>query len=279
VLGQSVLLDTVPHTIVGVLPPTLRSGFFKDAEVFTTLVLIRCVGARDQRDVVVTGVSSPDLAATGAHELDTIASQLRAEHPATNHSRRVGAPARRSLRASTCESSLTILSLIGCWSSSWLRQRRERHRRASRWPGRHELAVHAALGATRADSIPQLMTGGARSCQRPGPRRLSPRRVGHQSAAMAGRNEFAFAGHADDQRVFTASVLIACATPLCFGLLPRLAARAARSSRLRDGGTCGGRHSTRPPVCRHAIVGLQARGAMILMVQIGLFIRRHWKTL
>jgi putative ABC transport system permease protein len=61
VIGQSVLLDTVPHTIVGVLPAVAQTGFFKNAEVFTPLVLDPLRRARDQRDVLVTGRLKPGV--------------------------------------------------------------------------------------------------------------------------------------------------------------------------------------------------------------------------
>ena len=76
-------------------------------------------------------------------------------------------------------------------------------------------------------------------------------------------------------RVLAAGLLIACATPLGFGVLPALAWR--RRIR-RNCATARAR-----PVPRVAagaydlIVALQAGAAMILMVQIGLFIRTTWK--
>ncbi len=55
VLGQTMLLDEVPHTIVGVLPREAGTGFFRDADVFTPLAARR---ARARRAIAAT-CSSP----------------------------------------------------------------------------------------------------------------------------------------------------------------------------------------------------------------------------
>src|SRR5262245_38450729 len=55
VLGRTVLLDDVSHTIVGVLPREAGTGFFRQADVFTPLVVDALRAPRDRRDVMVTG--------------------------------------------------------------------------------------------------------------------------------------------------------------------------------------------------------------------------------
>jgi len=277
VLGQSVTLDTVPHTIVGVLPPEAGTGFFNDAEVFTTLVVDPLRRGRDVRDVVVTGrLKSGASRQQASAELDTIARQLRAEHPDTNS--QIGASVLPLVEASgfNVRVLLTILSLIGLLVVVVACANVASVIVAQSMARRHELAVRASLGATRADRIRQLMTESgivsAAGCI-----------VGIILAAWGiaalrwlGRNEFGFADMQMNGRVFTASLLIACATPLGFGLLPALRLAAPDPQELRDGTRAAGA-TRRGRRLRHTIVGLQAAAAMILMVQIGLFIRTTWK--
>jgi len=277
VLGQSVTLDTVPHTIVGVLPRDAGTGFFNDAEVFTTVVVDPLRRGRDVRDVVVTGRLKPDVSRQqAAAELDTIARQLRAEHPDTNS--QIGVSVLPLVEASgfNVRVLLTILSLIGLLVVVVACANVASVIVAQSMARRHELAVHAALGATRADRIRQLMTESGIVSVAGCIVGLILAAWGIAALRWLGRNEFGFADMQMNGRVFTASLLIACATPLGFGLLPALRLAAPDPQELRDGTRAAGatRHGRR---LRHTIVGLQAAAAMILMVQIGLFIRTTWK--
>lgn len=277
VLGQSVLLDSVPHTIVGVLPPEAQTGFFKDAEVFTPLVLDPLRRARDQRDVLVTGRLKPGITREQAgNELATIASQLRAAYPATN--KQVGTEVLPLIEASgfNVRILVTILTLIGLLVVVVACANVASVMVAQSMARRHELAVHAALGATRADRIRQLMGESvmvtAASCA-----------VGLLLAAWGiaalrwlGANAFGFSEMQMNGRVFAASLLIAGATPVGFGLLPALRMGGPDPQELRDGTRAAGA-SLRGRRMRHVIVGLQACAAMILMVQIALFVRFTWK--
>jgi len=277
VLGQSVLLDAVPYTIVGVLPAVAQTGAFKNAEVFTPLVLDPLRGDRDQRDVVVTGRLKPGITrAQAGNELDTIASQLRAEYPATNKA--VGTDVLPLIEASgfNVRILVSILTLIGLLVLVVACANVASVVVAQSMARRHELAVHAALGATRADRIRQLMSESAMvsaaGCV-----------VGLLLAAWSiaalrwlGATAFGFAEMEMNGRVFAASLLIACATPIGFGLLPALRIGAPDPQELRDGTRAAGT-TLRGRRMRHLIVGLQACAAMILMVQIGLFVRFMWK--
>ena len=277
VLGQSVMLDTVPHTIVGVLPPSAGTGFFNDAEVFTALLVDPLRRGRDVREVVVTGRLKPGVSRhQAAAELDTIARQLRAEHPDTNA--QVGASVLPLIEAAgfNVRILLTILLLIGllvvvvaCANVASIIVAQSMTRR-------HELAVHAALGATRADRIRQLITESAILSAAGCVVGIVLAAWGIAGLQWLGRNEFGFADMQMNGRVFTASLLIACMAPLGFGLLPALRLAPPDPQELRDGARAAGA-TRRGRRLRHAIVGLQAAAAMILMVQIGLFIRTTWK--
>jgi putative ABC transport system permease protein len=277
VLGQSVLLDAVPHAIVGVLPAAAQTGFFKDADVFTPLVLDALRHARDQRDVVVTGRLKPGVTREQAgNELATIASQLRAEYPATN--KQVGTDVLPLIEASgfNVRILVTILTLIGLLVLVVACANVASVMVAQSMARRHEFAVHAALGATRADRIRQLMGESALASAAGCVVGLLLAAWGIAALRWLGANAFGFSEVQMNGRVFAASLLIACATPLGFGLLPALRFGVPDPQELRDGTRAAGA-TIRGRRMRHVIVGLQACAAMILMVQIGLFVRFTWK--
>jgi putative ABC transport system permease protein len=276
VLGQTMLLDGVAHTIVGVLPRDAGTGFFKDADVFTPLALDDLRTPRDRRDVLVTGRLKPGVTREQADaELQTIASQLRSEHPDTNP--RVGASVLPLIEASgfNVRILLIILALIGvlvvvvaCANAASVIVARSLARR-------HEFAVHAALGATRADRIRQILIESLILSSGASLVGLLVAAWGMAGLRWLGDSAFGFAEIQINGRVLAASLLIAAATPGGFGLVPALRMAPPDPQELRDGTRAAGA-THRGRRLRNAIIGLQAAAAMILMVQIGLFLRTTW---
>jgi putative ABC transport system permease protein len=250
---------------------------FKHADVFTPLVVDPLRRGRDRRDVMVTGRLKPGVSRQQAgSELATIADQLRREHPDTNN--QVGTAVLPLIESSgfNVRILLTILSLIGLLVVIVACANVASVVVAQSMARRHELAVHAALGATRADRMRRLMIECAIVSMGGCAVGLLVAAWGIAALRWLGSNAFAFSDMAMNGRVFAVSVLVACATPLGFGLLPAVRLAAPDPQELRDGTRAAGA-TRRGRHLRHAIVGLQAAAAMILMVQIGLFIRTTWK--
>ncbi len=276
VLGQTMLLDGVAHTIVGVLPRDAGTGFFKDADVFTPLMLDGLRAPRDRRDILVTGRLKPGFTREQADaELQTIASQLRSEHPDTNQRNGISVLPLIEASGFNVRILITSLALIGalvvvvaCANVASVIVARSLARR-------HELAVHAALGATRADRIRQilieslLVSSGASICG------LLVAAWGMAGLRWLGSGAFGFAEMQMNGRVLTMSLLIAAITPVGFGLLPSLRMAPPDPQELRDGTRAAGA-TRKGRRLRNAIIGLQAAAAMVLMVQIGLFLRTTW---
>lgn len=277
VLGRTVQLDEVPHTIVGVLPREAGAGFFRQADVFTPLVVDALRAPRDRRDVWVTGRLRTGVTRAQADaELQTIARQLSNEHPDTNS--RVGANVLPLIEISgfNVRILLTILGLIGllivvvaCANVAGVIVAQSLARR-------HELAVHAAVGATRADRIRQLLIESLMVSSAASVVGLLVAAWGLAGLRWLGSGAFGFADIQMNGRVLAAGVLIACATPVLFGLLPALRMAPPDPQELRDGARAAGA-TRRGRRLRNLIVGLQAGAAMVLMVQIGLFLRTTWK--
>jgi putative ABC transport system permease protein len=276
-VGQTVLLDEVPHAIVGVLPRDAGTGFFTNADVFRPFALDTLRAPRNQRDVLVTGRLKPGITRQQADaELQTIARQLGTEYPATNQT--IGAVVLPLIEASgfNVRILLTILGLIGllvvvvaCANVASVMVAQSLSRR-------HELAVHAALGATRADRLRQLVVEGLIVSLAAGVVGLLVAAWGMVGLRWLGSSTFAFVDIQMNGRVLLAGLLIACATPVGFSVLPALRMAPPDPQELRDGARAAGA-TRRGRRVRNLIVGLQAAAAIILMVQIGLFLRTTWR--
>jgi predicted permease len=277
VLGQTVLLDDVPHTIIGVLPREAGTGFFKEADVFTPFVVDALTAPRDRRDVFVTGRLKTGITRAQADaELQTIAGQLGREYPASNE--RIGANVLPLVEASgfNVRILLTILGLIGllivvvaCANVASVMVAQSLSRR-------HELAIHAALGATRGDRIRRLLIESLIVSTAASVVGLFVAAWGMAGLRWLGSTAFAVADIQLNGRVLAASLLIACATPIGFGLLPALRMAAPDPEELRDGTRAAGA-TRRGRRLRNVIIAVQTAAAIVLMVQIGLFIRTTWK--
>ena len=277
VLGRTIRLNEEAYTIVGVLPHEAGTGFFKDADVFTPLVLDTLRSARDQRDVVVTGRLKPGITRGQADaDLQTIARQLGSEYPNTN--RNIGAAVLPLVEASgfNVRVLLTILGLIGLLIVVVACANVASVVVAQSLARRHELAVHAALGATRADRIRRVVVESLIVSSAAAVVGLLVAAWGMAGLRWLGSTAFAFADIEMNGRVLAACVLIAGATPVGFGLLPALRMAPPDPQELRDSVRAAGA-TRRGRRLRNVIIGLQAAAAMILMVQIGLFLRTVWK--
>jgi putative ABC transport system permease protein len=277
VLGQTLQLNGVPHTMVGVLPLEAGTGLFRNADVFIPLVVHPSRGDRNERIAFVTGRLKPGITRQQASaDLQNIARQLQTEHPQTNQS--IGAVVLPLIESSgfNVRILLSLLAgiavlvlLVACANvaNMFIAQSIGRH---------HEFAIRAALGASRGDRIRQLVIEGAVVSAAAGVIGLAFAQWGVAGLRWLAGDSFGFADIRMNTRVVAVGVLAAAAAPLVFALLPALRTPDPDSQELRDtprtaGATVHGRRM------RHLIVALQAAAAMILMVQIALVVRTTWK--
>jgi predicted permease len=87
-LGTTIMLDGVPHTIVGVLSPDVEFGTFANIAMWVSYPL-QPGPSRDVRQVMVTGrLVDGYTADDAAAEFLTLAANLEREHPDSNRGRR-----------------------------------------------------------------------------------------------------------------------------------------------------------------------------------------------
>jgi predicted permease len=87
VLGSSVIVDAVPHTIVGVLTPDVEFGTFANIAMWVSYPA-PSAGTRDLRPTMVTGrLAEGRTPEEAAAELRAIATTLEQEHPESNRGR------------------------------------------------------------------------------------------------------------------------------------------------------------------------------------------------
>jgi putative ABC transport system permease protein len=275
-VGTSVLLDGIAHTIVGVLPPAATGGILRDSDVYLPLVLDPLRGERGRRALLVTGRLKPGVTRAQANtEIESIARQLRDEHPDTNQS--IGASVLPLIEASgfNVRVLLTILALIAllvlvvaCANVSGVIVAQSIGRR-------HELAVRAALGASRFDRIRQLMVESALVSALACVVGLMLATWGISALRWFGGDSFGLAGISMNWRTLVVGIAAALVAPFGFALLPALRASNPDPQELRDGARAIG-VALRGRRIRNWMVALQAGAAMILMVQIGLLVRTTW---
>ena len=275
VLGQVVRLDGVPHTVIGVMPPSFRFPN-RQAEAWTPLVF-REDDYEDRTDTYLYGVARLRDGVTlerARGEMAVVTSQLGRQYPKEDG--RTGAAVRRLREEMSARSRLLVIALCGaalcilllaCANLASLLLARATARA-------RELAVRAALGAGRERLVRQLLTESAVLATIGGVVGVLtavaavPLLAQLVPAALPVAEEPSVNG-----RALAVAVLLVAVTGLAFGIVPALhAGRSSALSALRGGDRAGGRTQR----VRATLVVVEVAASVALLVSSGLLIRAVW---
>jgi len=275
IVGQRLRIGSGTATVVGVLAPNFDYLASSKMEIYaptvpdTNMVRIRNVAWHHVVARLKPGVTIEAARA----DLARVAAQLSTEYPATNTD--VGVTVERMDRAIVGDAARALellfgavgmVLLIACVNVANLVLARTARRT-------RELAVRAALGASRPRIVRQLLTEHLVTAALGGTCGLTLSVAGVRIVrALGGTSVPRLADVHTDGRALAFTLAIVVLTTLVFGLMPALrAARLNAVSELRSGGRSSGSiHRAR---MRRALVAAEVALAIVLLVGSGLLMR------
>ncbi len=276
VIGKTVVLNGVPHEIIGVMPPELRVP--ADAEMWKPLAVSDAQrNARGSFWLPVIGRLKPGVSVQQAQtEISGIADRLEKAYPATMAGFGANIVSLHRQLVGDVERSLFVLMaavgcvlLIACANLGNLMLGRTAARRK-------ELAIRTALGAQRGRLIRQIVTETFVVA-------LVGSGLGLLLAFWATEFFIRVGGDAIpraesiaiDGRVLLFTLGLAVLAALLAGLVPALqASKAAVREHLQEGGREGGSGGSRRT--RSALIAAEMALAFVLLAGAGILVRTLW---
>jgi len=274
VIGRTITMDGAAQTIIGVMP---RGFAFRNREIdywIPIRLTPALLAARNSHFLNVVARLRPAVSVEAAGtDLRAIAAQLTAEYPETNA--QVGAvvvPMRDEVLGNTRMQLIVLMAaagavlLIACANLASLLLSRALGRRG-------ELAVRAALGASRGALIRQLVTeamllSGLGGIVATGIAPLGLSVVGR----MIPTGIAAAPASVLDARMLAFTLLLSAATGIAFSVIPAFQmARPSLTDSLRNVGR--GTVGAGQRLMRDGLVVLQVAVALVLLVSAGLMVR------
>jgi putative ABC transport system permease protein len=279
--SKKLILNGEPYSVIGVVPTSFKEPLDPDVEVWMPQAYYPGTsGLRDSRSFYVLGhLKQGVILAQAQAEATTIASQLAQAYPKENTARGAKVQYFRDLMNSGVRPMLLLLFaavgvilLIGCANLANLLLARGLSRQ-------REIAVRAALGASRWRLIRQLLTETTLISIVGGVGGVLLAYWGLYALLKLPQNFVSTEDATIDARVLLFALGVSLLTGWLFGLVPALQlARPDLQSFLKEGGRGSG-EGARWNRVRNGFVVAQVALSLLLLVSAGLLIRSFDKVL
>jgi putative ABC transport system permease protein len=276
IVGQSVLVNSKPHLVVGIMPQGF--AFPNNQRLWVPLVPLVAKDQRDFRGLFSFARLKPAVTLTQARqELDAIAGRLASQYPSTNEGwvsrlrtlREAFLPPDVPLVLMLMMAGVTLVLFIACSNVANLLLARAAGRR-------REISVRAALGAGRARIVRQLVTESLVLGLLSVPLGILLSVAGTRLIASAmPPDQVPYYVHWEiDWRSVLYTVVIAAGTAIVFGLFPALQVSRGNLHDTLKEGTRG--NSVAKSFLRSSLVVAQIAFALVALVGALLFVRTFW---
>ncbi len=278
VLGRTVRLNGVPHTIIGVMPPAFYFPT-RDSQLWTMLTF-RDEDYADRTNNYIHGVARLRPGVTfeqSRAELVVIVDRLAREYPDTNEETGISyfamrdniSPRFRLMLLALGGASLCLLLLTSANLANLLLARAVARER--------EVAVRAALGAGRQRLMRQLITESVVLTLLGGAAGLAVAAAGVPLFTSLVPGSLPIGTKPGvDLRVLAFAAVFTALTAIGFGLFPAIrAGRRTGCDALREGARAGGGAKQR---LRAVLVTVEVTMSVILLITSGLLIRAVWRV-
>lgn len=274
VIGRTVRLNGQPATIIGVMPDGFK--FPNNEELWTALTPTKQREERSHRALMLFGLRKPGTSITEAQiDLNVIAARLAKEFPDTNkdvtprvqtfHDLFNGGPIK--LIFLLMLGAVGFVLLIACANVANMMLSRAITRS-------REMAVRAAMGASRAQIIRQLLIESVLLSVIGGVLGLGLAQFGVHAFDLATQDvgKPYWIHFTMDWRAFAYFAVVSVASGIVFGLVPALrASRVDLNTALKDGSSSGG--SARGGKLTGALVVFQFAATVVLLAGAGLMVK------
>jgi putative ABC transport system permease protein len=275
IIGTSVFLDGVPHTLVGVVSASAGRGIFVDTDMWLPQELDAARASRDARTLFVSARLKPGATIEQAErDFTAIAEQLKNKYSTTNAQTGIVVRPLVELLGGGIRFLLSLLALLATLVVAMACTNVSNVVLAQVSARRRELSLRTVLGAGRWDHVKQIMAEGFVLSAAAGLIGLTLGAWGLSALKWLGGPQARVLTDASiNGRLLVIGVITSFVIPFAFSLLPALRGWRPDANDLRQGG-----RATRSPGhrMRTVLVALQVGLAVVVLVQVALLGRMAW---